>query len=281
VPLADGVQCLAFHGENTSILALWDPQAPPGGRHCAVQLGQADRQTDLWGRSTPLPRDEQGRQIVHLSSMPVLVPGVERWLIELRTSLALKPAHVESGIELVKHEVEMAYQGDRSVTGQVVLEVPKAWQISPRRFSFSLLPRRSGRQTVEVHYPHNEPAGQKRITAKIALEGVPYYLEVPLATELGLTDLAVWGLAAIEGRDLLLRHVITNRSSTVLSFRGAADVPGRQRQYRPIPNLGPGDTQTIEYRFRNADNLAGRAARLVLRELNDGPRIHNTELQIP
>ena len=96
-----------------------------------------------------------------------------------------------------------------------------------------------------------------------------------------VSDLDVWGMAVVDGDDLILKHVVTNRSSSILDFRGSASVPGRERQYRPISNLLPGETQTVEYRFSRGPELIGRSARLVLREINDGPRIHTLETIIP
>lgn len=279
--VAEGVRCLAFHDRESSILAMWDLKAPPGGGRHAIQLGRTDRQMDLWGRSTSLERDSQGRHIVRLSSMPVFIPDVERWLIDFRTSLVLKPVRVESGAELVQSRVEMAYRGERPVSGVVRLDVPQSWEVSPRTFSFSLMPQRVESHKVEIRFPHNEPAGQKEIVAKVTLSGQSYYLEIPLFLEVGVKDLDVSGLAVVEGTELLLRHVVTNRSAEVLSFRGSANVPGRKRQHRPISNLSPGETQIVEYRFARGDTLIGRNARLVLREVNDGPRTHSLELLIP
>jgi len=281
VHIADKVRCLAFNDGDSTILAMWDPHAPRGGSRYPIQLGRADRQIDLWGRSTPLAKDETGRQVVHLTPMPVLIPGIEKWLIDFRTSFALKPTHVESGTELMRHRVEMAYKGDRPVSGDVVLKVPESWEVSPRTFSFSLMAQRVGNHTVEVRYPHNEPAGEKTILANVSLLGESHYFEIPLPVNLGVTDLEVWGLAMVESDELVLRHVVTNRSTDILSFRGSANVPGRERQYRPISNLRPGDTHTVEYRFSRGTALIGRQARLALREVNDGPRIHNLELTIP
>ncbi len=64
-------------------------------------------------------------------------------------------------------------------------------------------------------------------------------------------------------------------------MRGTANVPGRERQYRPFANLRPGDTQTVVYRFPGAATLRGTTVRLAVRELNDGPRIHTLELVVP
>ena len=96
-----------------------------------------------------------------------------------------------------------------------------------------------------------------------------------------MSDVEVTGAAVVERGDLILRHVIRNRSSNVLSFRSTAAAPGRERQYRPITNLVPGDAQTVVYRFHNGSELIGRHIYLALRELNDGPRQHNLQLVVP
>ncbi len=275
------VTCLAFHDRDWSVLALWDVQAPPEGSSFAIQLGGADRQIDLWGRSTPLEHDGHGRQIVKLSAMPVFVDGIDRSLIELRTAVSLTPDKVESGTELVQHTLEIANRGKRALSGELTLDGPDGWEITPRTLTFSVMPQKQVLQEVKVHYPHNEPARAHSILAKITLTEESYYLEVPLLIELGLKDVDVWGMATVEGSDLVLRHVVTNRSGELLHFRGAANVPGRERQYRPFSGMRPGDTQTVEYRFSKGANLAGTKVRLGLREMNDGSRTHALELIVP
>lgn len=281
VRVTPGVYCLAFHDGDSTVLALWDTQAPPEGRNHAIQLGQANRQIDLWGRSSPFERDEHGRQIVRLSSMPVLVDGVERWLIDFRTALTLEPGHVETGWELVEHKLGMAYEGLEAVSGRISFDAPGSWEITPRTLMFSLMPQRTEEFPLQVRYSHNEPAGQRDLIAQILLSQTSYYLEVPLSVELGLSDVDVWGMAVLEGDELVLTHAVTNRSKKPLHFRGAASVPGRERQYRPFLNLHSRETQTVEYRFVNGAGLAGSTVRLALREMNDGPRIHNLELTVP
>ncbi len=275
------VRCLVFHEGDKSILAMWDAEASLRGARYAAQLGQASKQVDLWGNVRPLIRDEQGRQIVELTAMPTLVPDVERWLVDFRTSLSLSPTRIEPGVDLVRHTVTMSYAGDRPVSGGMQLELPPSWQVSPRRFGFSVMPGRPWNQTVEIRYPHNEPAGRKELVARISLENDAYQLEVPLSVEIALSDLEVWGSAVVQEGHLILRQVVTNRSNQVLSFRGSATAPGRERQYRPISNLHPGDTQVVEYRVSSGTELIGRTVHLLLREVNDGPRVHNLQLVVP
>jgi len=281
VDIAEGVRCLAFHSGDSTILAVWDVLAPAQGRVHAVQWGRALAMVDLWGRSTLLKRDEHGRQLLPLTGTPVFVTGVERWLVEFATALAFTPAHVESGREMVRHTFELSHTGPQAITGHGVFEAPPSLEVTPKAFSVNLLPGRTERIELQIRYPHNEPAGQKTILAKMSLMSDSYYVEAPLTVEVGLADVEVFGMAVVEGDDLVLRHVVSNRSRGVLSFRGSTAVPGHERQYRPFANLNPGDTQSVEYRISGGAELVGRRVRLVLHELNDGPRVHNLELTVP
>lgn len=276
-----GLTTLAFLDGETATVSLWDASAPPEGRIHALQLGRAERQVDAWGVATTLARDDRGRQLVRISPIPVFVPGVERWLVDFGDAITIEPAHVEAGNELVSHSIRIAYRGARAVTGRAILDVPKSWEVSPAQFSFSVQPQRDRTQVIEMRYPHNEPAGRKTLTLKIDLDGDKYYLEVPLTIEIGVADIEVWGSAVVDRGMLVLRQVVTNRSPRPLSFRASATIPGHERQYRPIADLRPGDTQTVEYRVLDGAALIGRTARLMLREVNDGPRVHNLDVMVP
>lgn len=279
--IAAGVEALVFHHGKETVLALWDSQAPPEGNSYAVQLGRARRQVDCWGRSTPLERDKQGRQIVTLTPEPVFIDDIERWLVEFRTSVELTPQSVDFGDRSVSYKLHAINNSTSPLSGNVHLAVPESWEVVPGNFPLSLPTARKEEVTLDLRFPHTEPAGVKTILAQISLNQGPYYIEVPLSFELGLSDVDVWGMVIVEGEDLLLRQIVTNLSADVLHFRGSANVPSRARQYQPITNLLPGDTTVAEYRFTGGASLTGRSVRLILRELNDGSRLHNLELTVP
>ncbi|MCH8967263.1 MAG: hypothetical protein IID43_06260 [Planctomycetes bacterium] len=279
--IAPGVYALAFHQDDSTVLALWDMRGGVEGRPHRIQLGHATRQIDLWGRSTPLQRGEDGRHIVRLSPMPVLVDGVDRWLIDVRTSVRFTPDQVSTGTDLAAHTLEMVYQGREPISGRIELLGPKAWKITPREKDFHLMPGRSDGFPVEMRYPHNIAAGRQQLIARLTTTRPSYVLEVPLAIDFGLGDVYVSAMVAREGGDVILTQVVTNRSSKTLQMRGTATVPGRERVYRPFPDLQPGDTQTAEYRFARGSALSGSKVRLLLREVNDGPRTHTVELLVP
>jgi hypothetical protein len=279
--LGDGVTALSFCDAAECVLALWDASASPAGRDHRLQLGRATRRIDMWGKVHRLSRDAAGRQSLTLSPMPVLVDGMERWMVELAASMSLEPARVESGTELVEHTLRMNYRGARPVSGEIRLETPDGWIVSPRVFAFHVMPQRSFSQQIRVRYPHNEPAGVRNFIAHVAVTGEGYQLDAPLPVEIGLTDLEIAGLGVLEGDDIVFRQVVSNRSRETLSFRASASVPGRERQYRPISELRPGDTHVVEYRFTKGRALSGSEARLMLREVGDGQRMHNMRIDIP
>ncbi len=281
LPIAPGVEALIFKGDDTCVLAMWDTEAPPSGRNYAIQLGQATHQVDVWGTKVPLRRDDKRRQVVKLTPEPIFVAGIERWLVDFRMSVGMTPEKVDFGTEDVAYQLQLSNQGRKPLSGTLRLSLPPDWEAEPSFFNLTLPSGRENRLDMQLRFPHTEPAGPKVLVAQIELNQGPYYLEVPLFFELGLSDVDVWGLAIVEGDDLLLRHMVTNRASEPLNFRGSANVPGRARQYQPITNLLPGDTAVAEYRITGGAALSGQRLRLILRELNDGHRLHNLEVIVP
>jgi len=282
VPLVGGVKCLAFYLDaDQTVVALWDPSAPAGGKEYEIQLGAATHSIDLWGRSTSLYRDDHGRQRIRLTNMPVLVPGVERWLIDFRSSLSIVPNRVEPGTELVEHRVHSDYIGATAITGRASLDVPHDWRVVPRGFPISHSSGAQSEGVVRVHYSHREPAGVKEISLRVALDNDDYYLEVPLEVEINRDDFGVQAAAIMEGDTLVVEHFVQNRSDRTLNLRGSIAVPGKMRQYRPFVAIAPGATQRVQYLFHHAGALAGRRILLGLREMSDDPRTHNLALTVP
>jgi hypothetical protein len=272
---------LVFFDDQSAALALWDPAAPAEGRMMALQCGSAERVIDLRGRATLLTKDARGRHLIPISPMPVLVPGVERWLVELRQSVRLTPDRVSFSNPPAGLLVEMRNTSAVHLLGQVELIAPESWELRPPSSRFDLAPYDRHASMHQLRYPHVASAGMREIIARVELTHPAYAFDVPLAVELHEPDIQVSGLPIIDGADVILRHVVKNVSNTRLHFRGTANVPGRTLLYHPFTNLDPGESMMAEYRFSGAASLSGRGVRLMLRELNDGPRIHNLELTIP
>ncbi len=281
LPAPAGVEALVFHHGDRSVVALWAPSAAPEGLDTVLQLGAATEAVDLLGRAQPLEKDELGRHRLTLHRMPVLVEGMEKWLAELAMSVTITPDRIEFGAGDYTHELRFGNPVGRHLSGTARIQEPDGWSVTPTNLNLALGPGASQAARIELTYPHTEPAGDKTIAVAIDLIPSGYRLDIPLTVNLGLSDIEAWAIPIVEGDDLILRHVVTNRSTEVLHFRGAGVVPGSSRQYQPFYNLKPGDTTMAEYRFKGGAGLAGRTARLMLRELNDGSRVHNLAVVIP
>ncbi|MFQ5462173.1 MAG: hypothetical protein ACE5E5_06045 [Phycisphaerae bacterium] len=281
LPVVPGVVCYSFQSGDTSTLVLWDPNADHAGRTYPIQVGAATEQVDAWGVSTPLVRGEDGRHQVRLYPTPVFIEGVENWLVDLWASVRLEPNELATGTELAAHTIEIPYKGSRALSGTLALVGPESWEITGSRTSLQLSPQRVTQIPVSIRYPHNVAAGERLLTAQLQLARPPYFLEIPLTLRLGLLDVDVLAMASRKSGDIILTHTVTNRSAKMIDLRSTANVPGRERQYRPLTNVAPGDSQTVEFRFSRADALAGKTVNLSLRDVNDGPRVHNLQLIIP
>ena len=279
--LAPDVVTLPFYDVTGTVLAMWDPAAPPEGRVHEMHLGSAHRQIDLWGRSTILEHGGDGKRKVRLYPQPVFIDGMERWIVELVSKAEITPDRAELSLLPQTHVLHLSNTNSKPLGGKVTIESPEGWQVRPRRFSLQLAPFGELEQPLELQYQHNEPAGTKPLLVVIDLESEPRQrLEIPLSLELRIKDVDVWGFAFLEAGRLVLRHGVTNRSPEAVSFRSFATVPGHSRQFRVLSSLAPGQTNVVEYRFPGADAVSGREVRLGLREV-DGPRNHTIELTAP
>lgn len=280
IQIAPDVTCLSFESGEKTVLALWDDRASPEGRLHSIQLGEATTQYDMWGRSVPLEKGPDGRHLMRLFREPTFIGNVDRWLLMFRTQMTLDPNQVEVSIASHKHTLKIVNTHAESLSGRIRLTPPESWDVTPNEFTFSLLPDGTLEKSIQIRYGRNETAGAKTILAEVDLNSEGRYrMVVPLALELGLEGIDAWGYAVVEGDRILVRHGITNRTTETLSFRSFAIAPGRPRQHRLINELLPGQTRTVEYRFRDASKFHGRTIRLHLRELG-GPRIHNVEVDV-
>ncbi|MEE9296184.1 MAG: hypothetical protein V3W34_14655, partial [Phycisphaerae bacterium] len=292
VYIAPGVTALSFHEGESTMLAMWDDNAGPDGRDHDIQLGSATRQIDMWGRAVSLSRTEDGRQRVHLTAAPSFVVGVERWLIALRTQVKLVPDFIEFSIDVHRNDLEIVNPLSEPLDGRVTVVAPGDWTVKPGRFSLSIPPLGKFVQPLEIHYGRDAIAGPGVVRVELDLVGPAFQpvndrleslshrrLVVPLVLNLGLRELDVWGHLVMAGDRLIVRHHVTNRSQETLNMRAFALAPGRLRQARLLTQFRPGTTRTLEYHFKNAGALRGRAVRLQLRDVNS-PRMHNIEVQV-
>lgn len=281
IQLADGLQVRTFKKGSSTVWAMWDDAAADDGSVHHIQMGSATRQVDLWGRSEPLARDEEGRHKVRVGPLPIFVDGVESWLTTLMAQIRILPAQVDFSIGHHQHRIQLTNTGREVLSGVLRLLGPDRWEIDPHLFAVNVPSGESAEFPVDIRFASNESAGTKALTVQMLLDQpADLYLEQTLALGLELENIDVWAYAVMEGDRLVLRHGLTNRTDQSLSFRAYATVPGRGRQNRVIAKLEPGQSVSNEYHFPNASALRHRTVRLSLKEVG-GPRIHNLDVRVP
>ncbi|MCO6435554.1 MAG: hypothetical protein J5J06_00525 [Phycisphaerae bacterium] len=278
--LGGTARCVSFVRGDEAVLAVWDPAAPASGRDQQIQISGADQVIDLWGRARPLSVADDGQAVVRLYASPLFVLNAERSAVEFYAGVGLDRRRFEAGA--ARQPATLTIQNSDAVgrAGSVRLIPPDDWEITPGRFEFNCPPRLAFTQELSIDIPHNVLSGDHELHAEIALnDGRRFDVVIPVAANLEGID--VRGMAYLKGNVLQVRHAVSNRTAETLHFRGSALLPGKERQYRPITSLMPGETQTVVYRFDDAANLAGTSVRLELREINDGRRTHAMDVPIP
>ncbi len=279
--LDQSARALTFVRGDESVWVIWDPKSPPLGRPLTIQLGSVTEAVDLLGGQVPLRTSDDGRQEFEVTKSPIFVVGSHRWLPAFRAGVKLSPSQADFALDAREHTLTIQNPHNIAMSGNVELKAPEGWTIGPSRISFTLYPNDEREYVVSIRHPSSESAGVKQLFAEISL-GSPkqYFLRVPLALDLNLHDVDVWGYAVMDGDRLVVRHGMTSRADVPISFRSFATYPGRSRQYRVIYELLPGQTLATEYTFGDVKSAVGKTIRLGLREVN-GPRIHNLEIDAP
>jgi len=279
--IAGDIEVLLFNGSNDeSTIVLWDARAGDRSRSVDLQIGDASRQYDIWGRARPLAAVPDGRKTIRVGSSPTIIPGVPTWLIEFQTSLAVRPDVIGLNIAGQRTWVEFYNPHELSISGTLRLTPPPGWEVEPHTIRFSLAPAERVREPIRLTMQRGASAGRTRLMGSAeVLADRKYVFEIPLPFEVNTNDLDAWGLAFVAGDQLIVRHGIINRTSETLNIKGYVAAPGRMRQYRTVSSFKPGASTTLEYVLPNAASLRGRTLRLHLGEVN-GSRFHNIDVHV-
>ncbi|MFQ6048465.1 MAG: hypothetical protein ACE5K7_03785, partial [Phycisphaerae bacterium] len=274
------VRCYIFDHGSDSTLVVWDEREGSAPRQYRLYLGPQARLVDLWGRSRPLARCDDGRQLLPVTALPVLIDRVESWIARLRASLSITPKTIESSYRLHPAQLRFTNHRQESISGRVELLAPDRWQVRPSQMRFALRPGQTLQRDLTIRFPYSELAGPKLLRARLLIDADrTYELFVSIPLELRLPDIDVQTIAQVADGRLIVRQRITNLGTDIVNFRAALIAPGRPPQRRPVSALGPGQSAVKLYVFGNAPELMGTSIRASLEEVG-GPRIFNQLIHI-
>jgi hypothetical protein len=89
----------------------------------------------------------------------------------------------------------------------------------------------------------------------------------------------VHSFTRIEGEDVIVHQIITNRGKDRVDIEGFVMAPGRSRLINMYRRLEPGQTVDKAYILDDATRLQGRNIRVGLREIH-GPRLLNQIVRV-
>jgi hypothetical protein len=286
VPIAEDVEAFLFDKNGAGILVLWSRGgiSPDGSRRTNVRelplsVGPRPMRLDLWGNASPVLK--VGSNIsVDIGEMPILLVGIDGPAAQLRASIALDRPLLESSFKPHTRKLSFTNPYRTAIGGTLKLKAPTGWTISPPTFNFTLNPNERFDRELTIEFPYNSFAGPKTIQAEVSVQAdTNTTFALPIALNLGLSDVGIQTLALRDGKDVIVQQMITNYGDKPIDYTGFAIFPGQARQERLVTNLGPGRTTVKKYRFADVGDAPGRVVRSGVKE-QVGTRILNEEVPI-
>lgn len=275
--LDDGTVVRVFDRDGMSVVVLWNDQAPPEGARVTLNLGDHARVVEVPSLATrPLPEGTP----VRAGPAPVFVDGVPTWVMQIYAHTRLEPATIESRVGPQKVWLHLSNPTWATIAGAVRLEPPPGWQVEPVGLSYRLGAGQSERFPLTVRFGGTEVVGPKRFVADLSVDtDRRHRFRVPLRLEVVWEDVAASVDYVRAGEYLIVRQTIQNNSAETLDLETFAVAPGRPKQMRIAAGVAPGETVVKHYRFRAADDLAGKQILIGAKEIR-GRRILNRVLTV-
>ncbi len=270
-----------FAGDDDAALVAWNDQQPdPAAPEAKVSLhfGQKIAAFDLRGRSIPVDGGET--QTLAVGQEPIVITGADNRLASLRSQFTIEPRQIASGLRKNSQTVKLVNPYSEAMSGTIRLRGPEGWEITPSRLAFSLQPGKTMQEQVEIHIPYNEPIGAKSIHADLSIDARRLYqLSIPITLDLQLPGVETYAFSDTTAKDVVIRHVLTNRTGEELNFVGSVLLPTMARQERLFLHVRPGQTLIKEYVIPRGEVSGQSQLRISLREIN-GSRLLNQMVEI-
>jgi len=106
---------------------------------------------------------------VAVGPMPQLLTGVQPAALRFQDSFELDDDAITVAIEEHQRTLRLKNTFAEDLEGELVIDAPRGWRITPRRIDLRLRPNEMSETTVFIKPPVNETIGTKRLFATIKL----------------------------------------------------------------------------------------------------------------
>lgn len=279
--LDHGVHAWLFgaNGTDDGALVLWSDGDAPAARTLLMDLDDRARQIDLWGNARA-PGRVSDRCETSVDVMPSIVSPVSITRVRTMAGFSIDEAGMRPDVVEQSRVLTLTNSRGIQMHGELRLEVPRGWQIHPRKHAIDLEPGESAKIEVSMLVPSNQAVGEYTLRGRLRLEGDPLNglrLQLPLSVVVPELDVGV--VARMDGDRLVVRHRITNRSEESLNLRAVLIAPGFSRQVRIMQHLAPGQTAVRGFEIEGAAALSGKQCRVSVEQV-DGPIRHNQLVKV-
>lgn len=276
-------------GATPGLLVAWNESAEPEHATLRGYLGPGRVSIrDLFG-NTRIVEQVNGQHEIPLTSEPIFIEGVDTALLRFRAGLRIEPRFIELRAERIDVELVIENPWRSTISGQLRLNHPDGWEISPRAIQFVLQGGESTRIPLRMMLGLHHESGIRMLEAHVSLAGERSYpagLVMPIEVELGLKGLVVNPAYRFVERedggppDLVLTVLITNIGETNRMLEVLAGAPGYPRKDAMLTDLPPGQAAVRRFVFENAsETLRGQRIGIAVRE-REGTGRWNTRIEI-
>jgi hypothetical protein len=290
IPVGDGVDAFLFDRGGHGLLVMWSKGDRSGLVPLDLNLGTRPMRLDMWGNVTPLQKPttraaapggvESSQVNIELGNMPIILTDIDAPIAQIRASVGLDQPLVESSFQVHQRKIHFVNSYPDAINGTLRLRPPPGWVVNPPTFNYSLQPGETFDRPITVEFPYNSIAGPKQIMGDFQIQDVPNGLfTVPIALNLGLSDVGMQTLALRDHNDVVVQQLITNYSEQPVDYIAFAVYPGQARQERLVTRLGAGKTIMKVYRFQDVTVPPDAKVRAGLKEMV-GSRILNDTVPV-
>ncbi|HEY2881675.1 MAG TPA: hypothetical protein VGJ15_04565 [Pirellulales bacterium] len=266
VRLPGGSSNRVFSRDGHATMLVWNQQP----RDETVFLGTDARQSDVWGRTTPLTGDLQGKQTIHAAQLPTFIGDVNEPLVRWQISLAL--AHPRWPCEFgfpQGNAVQVQNPFTQPVTGVIRLVLPDRWRASPREIGFKLAAGETAQLPFSTVLPLDTTCGRHDVQLDFEISADQHYqFSVFRTIEIGYDDVSIELSTRLdEAGNLLVAQKFINHTNQPVSFKCSLYAPERRRMVEQVIDQGRGaDLKT--FRITNGRDLVGKTLWLKAEEMN-------------
>lgn len=262
--------------QTQGAIALWWPDER--SQEVTLDLPANCEIHDVWGRPVPSSRGEYGATF-HVDGIPVLIGPVVPRRIRGIDSFELRNATLTASIRTQTRELTLLNTYNDDMIGELLLQGPAGWRITPRRVPIKLRPGETLTYPIQLKPPSNAPAGWSSLRGRLDVGGDgdgATFVSTPVRVDAPGLDVNVF--AHRDGDGIRFIQRITNTDERVMQLKAYLIAPGRPRDTRTINHLGAGETAVREFRIDPAQDVAGGFVRISVEEVG-GELKHNTVIQ--